>query len=323
MSAPRRPPPEPGARRPWGAWRDERSGPKPPPPAHGIKIKDAGTTWWGRRWIEALEKLSPEYASRLARGKTYARTGRAHDLVVKSGLVTARVTGSRPQPYAITIAIPPLDDVTWEKAIVELAGKARYAAQLLAREMPEDVDDLLRGIDVRLFPSKAGDLTTSCSCPDWANPCKHVAATHYVLGDAFDRDPFLLFELRGRTREQVLESIRRERRDTGTGTGTGIGIGIGKGATNEDAHAAHGIRLGAITDADYERWRAPMPALRLHFAAPASHGAVIAALGRPPSWREKASPADVLAPLVTAAGASARALAMKRRDDDDGGDANA
>jgi uncharacterized Zn finger protein len=286
MSAPRKP-----TRESWSSWRDQPRGPKPAPPAHGIKIKNAGTTWWGRLWIEALEKLSPEYASRLQRGKTYARAGRVHDLVVKPGKVTASVTGSRAEPYAITIAITPLDDATWKKALGLLASKARYSAQLLAGEMPEDVDQVLRKVGVRIFPSKAGDLATECSCPDWANPCKHVAATHYVLGDALDKDPFLLFELRGRTRDLVLAAMR--------------------GGAGDEADAIPTVKLTALTEESYASWRGAVPSLRLTFAPPPHDAAVIAALGKPASWREKASPAELLEPLVRAAAELARTIALR------------
>lgn len=276
----------------WSSWRDAPRGPKAPPPAHGIKIKNVGTTWWGRRWIEALEKMSPEYASRLGRGKSYARAGRAHDLVVRPGKVTAKVTGSRAEPYAITIAIAPLPDEAWTKALTELSQKARYSAQLLAGEMPEDVDAVMRGVGVSLFPSKAGDLQTECSCPDWANPCKHVAATHYVLGEAFDRDPFLLFELRGRARDQVLAAMKKA---------------PAKPSTKPETV---GVRLGKMNADAYDAWRAPLPSLRLTFAAPAHDAAVLASLGKPASWREKPSPAEVLAPTVRAASTEARTIAL-------------
>ena len=279
----------------WSSWRDQ-SGPKPPPPAHGIKIKTVGTTWWGQRWIEALEKVSPEYASRLGRGKTYARTGRVHDLVVKPGKVTAHVTGSSSSPYAITIAIPPLDDAAWSAAIALLAQKARFSAELLAGDMPKDVDDVFRTGGVSLFPGQRGELVTECSCPDYANPCKHVAATHYVLGDAFDRDPFLLFELRGRTREEVLAATKKAR---------GAGAGAGESG---------GMRLPRLRDDDYDAWRGPMPALRLSFAIPARHAAVIASLGSPACWKEKVAPAELLAGLVQSASTQARAVALDLGD---------
>lgn len=285
MSAPRR-----GG---WSAWRGS-SGPKPPPPAHGIGIKTVGTTWWGARWIEALEKMSPEYASRLARGKTYARTGRVHDLVIATAAVKANVTGSRPRPYAITLALPPLDAATWTAAIATLAAKARFAAELLAGEMPKDVDDAFRAAGASLFPSKRGELVTTCSCPDYANPCKHVAATHYVLGAAFDRDPFLLFELRGRTREEVLAATR-----------------VARGAASSVApEVMAGMRLGRVREADYDAWRGPRPTSKLSFAAPPRHASVIAALGKPGSWREKATPADLLAEVVQSASTQALAIAQ-------------
>ena len=285
MSAPRR-----GG---WSSWRDS-AGPKPAPPAHGIKIKTVGTTWWGKLWIEALERMSPQYAGRLARGKTYARTGRVSELVIATGTVKAKVTGSSPRPYAITLTLPPLDAATWTAAIATLAAKARFAAELLAGEMPKDVDEAFRASGASLFPAKAGELVTTCSCPDHANPCKHVAATHYVLGDAFDRDPFLLFELRGRTREEVLAKARAAR-------------GAEPAAT---AEVTPGVRLGTIREADYDAWRGPRPALRLSFAAPARHASVVASLGKPGSWREKASPAELLAPIVQSASTQATAIAL-------------
>ena len=308
MSATKRPPFET-----WSTWRDEARGPKPPPPAHGIKIKNAGTTWWGRRWIDALEKLSPDYASRLARGKTYARAGRTHDLVVRAGEVTAKVTGSRPEPYAITITLATLGDEAWSKGLGELASKARYSAQLLAGEMPEDVDEVLRGAGVSLFPVKAGDLTTSCSCPDWANPCKHVAATHYVLAEAFDRDPFLLFELRGRTREGVLAVVTNAKAnaDANANANANADENANANANAQDADAGEvGVGVGRMSEEGYDAWRGGMPALRLSFARVGAEGALIASLGRPASWREVSAPVELLGPAVRAASSLARELAL-------------
>ena len=295
MSAPRR-----GG---WSSWRDS-SGPKPPPPAHGIKIKTVGTTWWGQRWTAALEKMSPAYASRLARGKTYARTGRVSDLAIATGAVQASVTGSQPRPYAITITLAPLDAATWTAAIATLAAKARFAAELLAGEMPKDVDEAFRAGGASLFPSTPGELLTTCSCPDHANPCKHVAATHYVLGDAFDRDPFLLFELRGRTREEVLAATRAAR-----GAEPAVPVEV-----------TPAVRLGKLREVDYDAWRGPRPSLKLSFAAPERHAAVVASLGKPGSWREKASPAELLIPIVQSASTQAIAIALGATEVENPGD---
>src|SRR5436309_56032 len=120
----------------WDGWGwYPKPPPKRPPPERGIKVKKIGATWWGQRWIEALEKLSWEYSSRLARGRTYARAGRVHDLEVGPGKVTAYVTGSRPTPYKVTLRIAALGAAAWEKAVAEMAKQALFAAELLAGQM--------------------------------------------------------------------------------------------------------------------------------------------------------------------------------------------
>src|SRR5262249_11241698 len=171
---------------------------KLPPPEHGIKVKKFGVTWWGQRWITALERLGGGYAARLGRGRSYARQGRVHDLHVQGGVVTARVTGSRITPYEVELRLSPLDDDVWQRAIGAMAAKARFAAARPSGERPRDIAAAFTDARPSLFPTRDRELATSCTCPDWANPCKHVAAVHYVLGEAFDRNPFLLFELRGR-----------------------------------------------------------------------------------------------------------------------------
>jgi uncharacterized Zn finger protein len=189
------------------------------PPSRPLETKEGIKTrsqrgaftksWWATRWIEAMERLMD--SGRLRRGRSYARRGQVLSIEETKGGVTARVQGSRPKPYKVTIQIKPLSDAQWDKVIDALAGQAIFTAQLLAGEMPQNIEDAFAAASVSLFPDKAGDLTTDCSCPDWANPCKHVAATHYILGDRFDEDPFLLFRLRGRSQEQILQAMRQRR----------------------------------------------------------------------------------------------------------------
>ncbi|MGI9000498.1 MAG: SWIM zinc finger family protein [Pseudonocardia sp.] len=169
-----------------------------------------GLTWWGRRWIAALEALGAAYENRLPRGRTYARRGAVHELVVTPGSVTARVHGSRPRPYRVGLRMPVFSDEEWSQVTGALAGQLRHAAALLDGAMPEDVDDTLAAVGLSLFPH-AGELATTCSCPDVANPCKHVAAVHYVLAQTFDADPFLLPTLRGRDRAALLAGLRAVR----------------------------------------------------------------------------------------------------------------
>lgn len=182
-------------------------------PADGIKAKNKqgafGTSWWAKRWIEILESFG--YGSRLTRGRTYARGGAVLNIDVTAGKVSAKVQGSRSTPYKVTVELAVLDASQWEQALDAIAEQAIFAAKLLAGEMPQTIEEAFEVAQVPLFPRKANDLKTNCSCPDFANPCKHIAAVHYLLGERFDEDPFLLFELRGRTQAQIIEDLRKRR----------------------------------------------------------------------------------------------------------------
>jgi uncharacterized Zn finger protein len=165
-----------------------------------------GQSWWAERWIEAIEGLLDP--GRLHRGRSYARAGQVLAVEEAGGGITARVQGSQPRPYRVTLRLQPLSDAQWAAAVEQMAGQASFAAQLLNGEMPPDIEEAFASAGVSLFPGQPGDLTTDCSCPDMANPCKHVAATHYILAEQFDEDPFLLFRLRGRGQEQILSALR-------------------------------------------------------------------------------------------------------------------
>ena len=179
----------------------------------GIKARSQrgqfAKNWWATRWIGAMERLVDP--GRLTRGRSYARKGQVLSIDEKGKGIEAWVQGSRPKPYKVTIHLEHLDDALWESVIDVLAEQALFAAQLLAGEMPGDIEQAFERAGASLFPVRPGDLGTHCSCPDYANPCKHVAATHYILGERFDEDPFLLFRMRGRSQEQILEGLRRRR----------------------------------------------------------------------------------------------------------------
>jgi uncharacterized Zn finger protein len=165
--------------------------------------------WWARRWIEVLELLG--LANRLERGRRYARAGRVLRLEVRPGRVEAEVQGSRYDAYRVTFRLKRLPRAQWEKAIETLASQALFAAKLLGGEMPHNIEDAFQSVGLSLFPTHRRDLETDCSCPDEANPCKHIAAVHYVLAEQLEQDPFLLFRLRGRDREAILEALRSRR----------------------------------------------------------------------------------------------------------------
>ena len=175
----------------------------------GIKAKSKrgsfGESWWAKRWISVLESFN--IGARLGRGRSYARNGQVLSVDIESGEVKSKVQGSSPMPYSITIGVKTLTIKEWEKVAQVLSEQAIFSAKLLAGEMPEDIEVIFAKAGVSLFPEKLKDLTTECSCPDWSNPCKHIAAVYYLLGEEFDRDPFLLFRLRGMDREDLVKKL--------------------------------------------------------------------------------------------------------------------
>lgn len=154
-------------------------------------------------------------ANRLRRGRRYARQGQVLSVDERTGGVEAMVQGSRCRPYRVDVALEPLSEDQWERVTAALSERAFFSAQLLSGEMPRDIEEAFRVAGVSLFPDRRGELRSSCSCPDSARVCKHVAAVHYILGDRFDEDPFLLFGLRGRTGEQLTRSLRAMRGQEG------------------------------------------------------------------------------------------------------------
>ena len=165
-----------------------------------------GATWWGRLWIKGLEQLGDDYENRLPRGKKYAEDGHVSHFSVRPGEIEARVHGRK--TYNVTLGLPALTSAQWEKALDRIAQESRFVASLLAGEMPQGLDETFREAGASLYPRVPKELQTHCDCPDWANPCKHVAAVCYVMAEALDRDPWLLFDLRGKTREDVLASLQ-------------------------------------------------------------------------------------------------------------------
>lgn len=191
---------------PYGSY----PAPPRPLPAAGIRARsrrgDIAQTWWSRRFIEILESF--QMGARLTRGRRYARAGQVLDLVIEPGSVTAQVQGSRAKPYRVRIRTLTLPQKDWARVEDAMSSKAVFLAKLLAGEMPRDIEEVFAEARLSLFPAAARDLVTDCSCPDWANPCKHIAATYYLLAEAFDADPFLIFRWRGRDRDELLARLR-------------------------------------------------------------------------------------------------------------------
>jgi uncharacterized Zn finger protein len=256
-----------------------------------------GESWWARRWISVLEDF--DLGARLGRGRSYARRGQVLDVAIERGLVEARVQGSRPAPYKVSIKVKTLSGAQWKRASAALAREARFAAKLLAFEMPEDVEKAFEGAGLSLFPERRKDLTTECSCPDWSNPCKHIAAVYYLLGEEFDRDPFLIFKLRGMAREEL------------------VGL-LGRAGADQEAHRARPSPGEGAAELDAAAEAPPPEPLRSETVAfwvggelpadpfgevaiPATAAALVRRLGRFPFWREATPLIEAIQPVYAEA----------------------
>lgn len=266
-----------------------------------MRSKPMGSTWWGQRWIEALERSSRDVVARLGKGRAYARDGHVHGLKVGPGKVTATVTDDELDSYGVSLNLEAFNATVWNQILQAMSQQALFAAQLLNGEMPRDVDRLFRSCGKSLFPANSHDIDADCSCDDWSSPCKHVAATHYVLGEALDRDPFLLFELRGRTKEQVLAGLNKLRAHRGQVSGEADAAG------ENIATVMHAVPLATLTVQQFEAGAIPVPSLSFNFDVMPATGALLRSLGTPASWSVHETPQDLLGPAL----AHARQLACE------------
>jgi uncharacterized Zn finger protein len=203
-------------------WEYESAGPIPV--EGGIRARSKrgaiGEQWWSQRFIAVLDSYG--MSGRLQRGRSYARRGQVIEFSLAAGQVGARVQGSRPQPYQVSIAVQPLTGAQWDEVESRLAGQALFRARLLAGEMPQEIEQVFADCGTPLFPASSGDLRMSCNCPDWGVPCKHLAAVCYVLAEAFDADPFAMLAWRGKGRDELLAALRGK---AAPGAGTPGGAG--------------------------------------------------------------------------------------------------
>jgi uncharacterized Zn finger protein len=165
-----------------------------------------GESWWSKRFLAVLESFA--LGSRLTRGRNYARAGQVLSLDISPGSVSATVQGSRPDPYLVSILLAVVPEDEWLVVEHALASQALYSARLLAGDMPHEIEDVFAEAGTRLFPSTITQLRMHCTCPDATVPCKHIAATFYLLAEAFDADPFEILHWRGRDKETLLATLR-------------------------------------------------------------------------------------------------------------------
>jgi uncharacterized Zn finger protein len=165
--------------------------------------------WWVQQWVDLLN--SYRFKKRLERGRRYAMEGNVLSIDFSEQKVLSKVQGTDEEPYELSLWLDQFTDEDWNYVIETLAERAIFSAKLLAGEMPANIEDVFAANGLRLFPFKLSEIHSRCSCPDKANPCKHIAAVYYLLGDRFSEDPFLLFQLRGRSKEQILAALRELR----------------------------------------------------------------------------------------------------------------
>ena len=184
--------------------------------------------WWSRRFTAVLEGYG--LGPRMERGRRYARGGKVTDLVVKAGRLEARVQGSRATPYRVSVRSEAASKAQWRSLELLFATRLGWAAQLLAGEVPANLEAAFAEAGVALFPRRWDDLQVRCGCPDDAEPCKHIAAVLYVFAQQLDDDPWLLLAWHGRDRQTLLQALQQRP----AGAAASGGKSGGDGALNSE-----------------------------------------------------------------------------------------
>ena len=259
-----------------------------------------GGSWWGERWIQSLEQLSTAWQNRLPRGRDYARKGHVIELSVSNGKIAARVQGSRSKPYVTTIEVPTLRESNWDLVIATLASEARFPAQLLIGVMPSDIDDAFAEHSVNLFPVRNSEMLGSCTCPDKARPCKHIAAVHYAFGQALDRDPFLLFQLRGADRERLLLGFSK----------AWFGDSFDEESLAQQDGGEDGVPIAPLSADQFNRAPAQVESMSFTPLAGDADLLILDRLGAPRAWTLPIPIESLLGPVYTDVAALGRNIAV-------------
>ena len=272
----------------------------------GIKTQSKqgsfGTSWWGKKWLTVFEASAVD--TRLARGRTYARSGQVVGMEVAKGKVTASIQGSKLKPYEVSITVKTLTDEQWEEVLTLLAAKPSLAARLLAGDPPEAIEEVFAEAGTALFPNRLRHIKNSCECTDWSNPCKHSAAVYYLLCEQMDADPFILFTLRGKTREELVESLSAAGATAFACSESELGVTDDEGENEETGPKSNGQAKAA-----------PLPSNAKDFWAqselvdqvlgdvylPSVNASLVARLGPFPFWRGEKTLQETVDPLYRSA----------------------
>lgn len=171
-------------------------------------------TWWGDTFLSTIEQFTDR--GRLSRGRTYANGRKVLSFEIECDRVSAQVRGSVNPYYGVytepiydtVLEFEPISRAKWTAVIALMASKVSVLSKLLVGEIPSNIEESFDTLGLHLLPQK-GDFTSQCSCPDWSNPCKHVAGVYYLVAAELDRDPLKLFELRGLSREDLLAELSK------------------------------------------------------------------------------------------------------------------
>jgi uncharacterized Zn finger protein len=265
----------------------------------GIKAQSRsggfGESWWAQRWIDVLESF--HMGPRLGRGKAYARKGQVLSISVGEGLITAEVQGSRPKPYKVEMKVKTLAQAAKKKLLKEIGESILFAVKLHSGEMPKELEELFMSSGLPLFPQKYSEMKTDCSCPDWSDPCKHIAAVCYLLAEEFDRDPFLIVKLRGLSRDELVSAT----------------ASTGNPACSSDIKPFSGEEAAVdqepipLSSDSLTFWGLPEAedAFTFNAAAPSTDAHIVRRLGKFPFWRGSENLIDAMESVYRAATISA------------------
>lgn len=217
-----------------------------------IESRTIAKSFWGKSWCTNLERYS-DYANRVPRGRTYVRNGSVVDLQIAKGEIAAMVAGS--ELYKIKIAILPVTTARWKSICRDCAGTIDSLIELLQGRLAKGVMDRVCREGDGLFPSP-GEIKLSCSCPDWADMCKHVAAALYGVGARLDEKPQLLFVLRGVDENELIANAGQDFSLT-KATPTAAKV-----LDDRDVAALFGLEMVETTNSDTRTPTAPKRLLR-------------------------------------------------------------
>lgn len=178
-------------------WHYPRAAPRPKAKP-GKGKKKFGETWWGAKWVEIISDAGDE--NRMSRGRAYARAEMVKNFKLSEGKITAKVRGNS-GTYSVSINFRKHKEKDWEKIIEKLRSTPIIMGTLLNNEMPQNLPEVT---GYSFIPE---DFDSDCSCPDYANPCKHIASVFYTLADEIDHDPLILFELCGLRKDKLLHAF--------------------------------------------------------------------------------------------------------------------